>query len=287
MEAGVEEARLDAEVLLAHTLGCQRAQLYAHPERMLQSSERARYKELVARRARREPLAYLTGHREFYGLDLLVDHRVLIPRPETEVLVERAIIEGKGLLEDRGRLIVADIGTGCGAIAIALAVHLPSTQVYATDISPPALAVASHNCRRHGVARRVHLLCGDLLSPLPHQVDMIVANLPYVAPTEMGALPPEVSRYEPRRAWDGGADGLELIGRLLAQAPAYLNDGGCILLEIGAAQGDAAREMAAGYFPTEKVEVLRDGAGLDRVILVRAMPIRRGAVESEGQPCPI
>ncbi|MEA3345684.1 MAG: peptide chain release factor N(5)-glutamine methyltransferase [Chloroflexota bacterium] len=265
-EAKVDSPHLDAELLLAHVLDWHRPQLYTHADQVLQLRERTRFAELIERRAKREPLAYLVGHRGFYGLDFFVDERVLIPRPETEVLVKRAIAEGSRLLELKNHLAIADIGTGCGAIAITLALHLSSAEVYAIDLSTSALEVAEHNCHRHGAEVQVHLLQGDLLASLSRQVDMIVANLPYVAQVEVSALPLEVSRYEPRRAWDGGVEGLEVIERLLAQAGDYLNDEGSIFLEIGATQGPAVQRMAAHYFPTSVVEVLPDGADRDRVV---------------------
>lgn len=291
-EAEVDSPHLDAELLLAHALRWQRARLYTHAEQVLQPQERARYAELIARRAQREPLAYLVGHQEFYGLDFLVDRRVLIPRPETEVVVERAIAEGTHFLEGTGCLAIADVGTGCGAIAIALALHLPSAEVYAIDSSALALDVAARNCCRHGVEERVHLLQGYLLGPLGQSVDLIVANLPYVALAEVAALSPEISRYEPRRAWDGGVGGLEVIDHLLAQAGECLNDGGSllgrrsnILLEIGATQGPAVRGMAARYFPTAVVEVFQDGAGLDRVVSIA--PAQDGTrTKGRRGPCP-
>ena len=273
-EAEVDSPRLDAELLMAHVLGWQRAQIYTHAEQALQPHVQARYASVIARRAQREPLAYLMGHREFYGLDLLVDGRVLIPRPETELLVEEAICRGGRLLESVDCLAIADVGTGCGAIAILLALSLPAAEVYATDLSAPALVVAAHNCRRHGVEGQVHLLQGDLLSPLPQPVDLIVANVPYVALAEAPALAPEISRHEPRQAWNGGVGGLEVIARLLAQAGDYLNDGGSLLLEIGATQGPAVQGIVASCLPTSVVEIVRDGAGLDRV--VSAAHVRRG-----------
>lgn len=282
VEAGVDSPCLDAELLLAHVVGWQRAQLYTHAGRILQPQEQARFAELIARRAKREPLPYLLGHWEFYGLNFRVDRRVFIPRPETELLVERAIELAK---ESRDAALrpysIADVGTGCGAIAIALALHLPSAEVYAIDLSAPALEVAARNCRRHSVEGQVHLLWGDLLSPLPRPVNLIVANLPYVAPDEVDALPPEVSSYEPRWAWYGGVGGLELIERLLAQAEGYLHDRGGIMLEIGAAQGSAVRSLAARYFPTARIEIFQDGAGLDRVacITLRA----QSGMEAEGE----
>ena len=230
------------------------------------------YEELLTRRVQREPLAYLVGHREFYGLDLSVDRRVLVPRPETELLVERAVNLGDLLQKNARCLAIADVGTGCGAIAIALALNLHLAQVYATDISQPALEVAAHNCRRHSVEGRVHLLCGDLLKPLPQPVDMIVANLPYVAQEEFSTLPMDVSAYEPRRAWDGGVGGLEIIERLLSQVDGCLNDGGCILLEIGAVQGERVVNLVAQRFTDGSVHVLQDGAGHDRVVVINTIP---------------
>ncbi len=261
--AGLGEARLDAEILLAHALGITRAQLLADPQRPLGSAKLASYRQLIERRARHEPLAYIVGYKEFYGLDLFIDSRVLIPRPETELLVEKAIE-----ISQR-RSVVADVGTGSGAIAVSLAVHLPQALVYATDASAGALEVAARNCRRHGVEDRVHLLLGHLLEPLPEPVDLIVANLPYVSQAEWAQLPPEISRYEPREALDGGPDGLDHIRRLLGQAGGRLKPGGVILLEIGATQGAAVVALARRHFPAARVEVVRDYARLDRVVIVQ------------------
>jgi len=266
--AQVDSPRLDADLLLAYALGWQRARLYACSDMALQSAEWLRYEDLVSRRARREPLAYLLGQWEFYGIPFFVDRRVLIPRPETEILVEQAIRHGTQMLESVSHLTVADVGTGCGAIAIALAVSLPTTRVYATDLSKPALEVAARNCRRHGVAGRVHLLHGDLLSPLPERVDLVVANLPYVASGEAAALSPEVRCFEPRRAWDGGDGGTEIFERLLAQAGRYVKIGGSILLEIGCAQAHPVLSIVRRCLPGAVVEVRRDHAGRDRVVRV-------------------
>jgi release factor glutamine methyltransferase len=290
--AGIEESRLDAEVLLAHALGITRSQLHAHPQSQLSSAELAHYRQLIERRARREPVAYIVGHQEFYGLDLFVDNRVLIPRPETELLVEKAIEISQRQSVDSGQLVIADVGTGSGAIAVSLAVHLPEILVYATDASLEALEVAARNCRRHGVENRVRLLQGHLLEPLPEPVDLIAANLPYVSQAELAQLPPEISRYEPREALDGGPDGLDHIRRLLAlrpfgyalrraqdtaqdrqaqdvaQAGGYLKSGGVILLEIGTTQGPAVVALAKRHFPAARVEVAKDYAGLDRVVIV-------------------
>ena len=264
---GVDSPRLDAELLLADTVAANRAWLLAHPDRRLTPKELTRFRDLVARRAAREPLAYILGHREFFGLDLLVDARVLVPRPETELLVERAL----AWLRQRHRpkaARIADVGAGSGAIAVALAVHLPTAVVYALDASPGPLAVTGENARRHGVEARVHCLQGDLLAPLPVVVDLVAANLPYVATHEWSGLAPEIREHEPRAALDGGTDGLEIIGRLLRTAGAHLAKEGAIVVEIGAGQGAAATALAKEQFPGALVELQRDYAGLDRLAVI-------------------
>jgi release factor glutamine methyltransferase len=263
-KSALDSPRLDAEILLTHALGITRVQLHAYPPSWLSSAELASYRQLIERRTLREPVAYIVGYKEFYGLDLFVDSRVLIPRPETELLVERAI----EMARTRSLRLIADVGTGSGAIAISLAVHLPQVLVYATDGSPTALEVAASNCRRHRVEDRVHLLQGHLLEPLPEPVDLIAANLPYVSQAEWSQLPPEISHYEPREALDGGPDGLDHIRRLLAQAEGYLKPRGVILLEIGATQGTAAVALAKHHFPAARVEIAKDYAGLDRVVML-------------------
>lgn len=264
-----DEARLDAEVLLAHVLGWPRARLYAHPQRCLMARQQTLYQRLIERRMTYEPVAYLTGHKEFYGLDFFVDRRVLVPRPETELLVEQAIAVVEECAWRAGQAILADVGTGSGAIAVSLAVHLPGVAIYAIDVSPEALAVAAENCRRYGVEGRVRLLAGDLLEPLPEPVDVIVANLPYVSHAEYERLPPEVADYEPRPALDGGSQGLDTIERLLTSAVWHLNPGGVILLEIGATQGQAVTALAQRHWPHAAVELRQDYAGLDRMVTVR------------------
>ena len=264
--AGVLEARLDAELLLGHTLGLNRAAILAQYERPLTPKELTRYRDLVARRAAREPLPYITGHREFFGLDFAVDARVLIPRPETELLVEHALSIAR---RTAGPLEIADVGSGSGAIAVTLVVNLPQATVYALDDSAGALEVTAGNARRHNVAARVRCWQGDLLAPLPGPVDLIAANLPYVTTGEWEALPAELHDHEPRAALDGGPDGLDAIRRLLASAGPYLRPGGALLLEIGASQGAAVTTLAQHCFPAADVRLHRDYAGLDRVVIVR------------------
>ena len=267
---GVDSPRLDAELLLAHVLGVNRAAILAWPERRLTPKELTQHRNLVARRASREPLAYILGHREFFGLDLVVDARVLIPRPETELLVEHALAMGQQRLPaGQVPIEIADVGAGSGAIAITLAVRLPQATVYALDGSADALMVTAENARRHGVDDRVRCLHGDLLAPLPGPVDLITANLPYVTTQEWEQLAPEIRRYEPRAALDGGPDGLDLIRSLLETAPPYLRPGGVLLLEIGAGQGDAVTGLARRQFPHAGVQLHQDYAGLDRLVVVR------------------
>lgn len=262
-EGGVDDARLTAEALLAYVLGISRAQLLARLERGLSESDQTRFLYLVGRAATGEPLAYLTGHREFLGLDFVVTADVLVPRPETELLVEQAL----RWLGDRVAHVI-DVGTGSGIIAVSIAVQRPLARVTAIDRSPAALRVARRNAERHGVTERVSFLQQDLLSPAAslEAVDLICANLPYIPSDDLAVL--EVSRHEPRLALDGGADGLDLIRRLLNQAPAVLSPTGAMLLEIEARQGPAVAALAASAFPGANVLVLHDLAGLDRVVMV-------------------
>ncbi len=262
---GVESPRLDADLLLAHVLGVNRAAILARLEQALKPKELTLFRDLVTRRAQREPLAYIIGHREFFGLDFVVDHRVLIPRPETELLVELALQMARGLASSPQ---IADAGTGSGAIAVTLAVHLPQATIYALDDSAGALAVVHENVCRHGVAEQVRCLQSDLLSSLPGPVDLITANLPYVTSEEWSDLAPEIRDYEPRAALDGGPDGLVLIRRLLATAGPWLRSGGAILVEIGANQGEEATALARENFRQARVQLYQDYAGLDRVVVV-------------------
>ncbi len=266
LSAGIDTPDLDAELLVAHVLGRDRSWVLAHPEGQLDDAAVERLQALVARRARREPLAYILERRDFYDLILWVTPAVLIPRPETEILVERAL----DWLRAHPQARVADIGTGSGAIALALARHAPPTvTLYATDISQQALAVARENARRLGLEGRVVFLHGDLLAPLPEPIDLLVANLPYVSTAVRDELMPEVQEYEPAAALFSDADGLAHIQALLDQAPARMRSGGCILLEIGHDQGGRARAMAQAAFPHAHVQIHPDLAGRDRILEVR------------------
>lgn len=268
--AGVESPRLDAELLLGHVLDTNRATVLAWPERRLTPKELTRYRNLVDRRAGREPLAYIVGSREFYGLAFAVNPSVLIPRPETELLVEHALHRARITANRQtAPLRIADVGAGSGAIAVTLAVHLSNAVVCAVDASTGALAVTGENARRHGVADRVLCLQGDLVAPLAAgAVDLVTANLPYVSTAEWTALAPEIRDHEPRAALDGGPQGLDLIERLLSTAGPCLRPGGTILLEIGASQGIAVTSLARKHFPQGRVELCQDYAGLDRLVIV-------------------
>lgn len=255
----IEDAGLEAEILLRHTLGFNRVQFYMQQDRELSAEENENFRRSMRRRLNNEPTAYITGHREFYGRDFYVDDNVLIPRPETELLVETAL----GLAVNRPIHTIADVGTGSGAIAISLALSLPQIRIYATDISPAALRVAETNCRKHGVTNLVRLLQGDLLAPLPELSDLIVANLPYVREEEL----PRVNtwHFEPSAALNGGHDGLETIRRLGAQVDSKLRPGGALLLEIGSGQGKAVTAFFRQLFPAAEIKLIPDGNGIDRV----------------------
>jgi len=261
-ERRLETPRLDAEILVAHALGLSRVQLYVQHDRPLTPAELADIRELIKRRQAGASVAYVVGKKEFWGLELAVDARVLVPRPDTETLVE----EGRARLDEQQgedeRIV--DIGTGSGAVALALAKLRPSAALHAVDVSPDALAVARANAERLGLP--VTFLEGDLTAPLAEQAafSLIVANLPYVPSGEMAGLAPEV-RAEPALALDGGPDGLDLVRRLVAAAPALLRAGGALALEIGAGQADATAALlqAAGF---QDVRRRRDLAGIERVV---------------------
>ena len=270
-QADQTNARLDAQVLLSHTLHTERSFLYAYPEQVLTSEQEQQYQTLIERRSRGEPIAYLTGHKEFYGLDFLVDKRVLIPRPETELLVEAALTACRTML-DAGRIpIVADIGTGSGVIPVTLAVLEPRLPyLYACDISTDALDVASLNCQRHHVEDRVRLLHGDLLAPLPEPVDILTANLPYIGTEELEELPLDVSAYEPHLALFSGQLGLDLMLRFFheLQHSRKLKKGAIVLLEIGYRQHEALTSILLEIWPHATLTFIKDFAGWNRVLQV-------------------
>jgi release factor glutamine methyltransferase len=262
--AGIETPRPEAEWLLASLLGVERFALYLDPARRLSATQAARFLDLIERRVGREPLQYLLGWEDFHGLRLAVTPDVLVPRPETEGLVEWAV----EALAGRPDPVIADLGTGSGAIACALAQALPAAEVLAVEVSAGALAVASRNVRALGLAARVRLLAGDLFAPLGAlgaSLDLVVANPPYLPSAVIASLPPEVARHEPRAALDGGPDGLGVIRRIVVGAPRVLKPGGWLLMEIGEDQaGPLASLMAAEGF--SGIRARRDLTGVERYI---------------------
>ena len=261
----VPTASQDAELLLLQALSSPRSTLYAHPERLLHPSEQATFAAAVARRLRHEPIQYILGHQEFYGLSLTVTPPVLIPRPETELLVE-ALLER---LPANEPIRMADIGAGSGAICIALAVHLPLAAIAAIDISPEALAVAAANAATHGVSDRISFLEGDLLAPLTGKAEpfhAIVSNPPYVPESERSSLHPQVRDFEPAGALFAGSDGLEIYQRLIPQAAEHLAPAGLLALEIGMGQQQALSRLLQDW---QAVEFLDDLRGIPRVALAR------------------
>lgn len=264
--AGIDDPRLEADVLWMKALHIDRAQLYARLHDAPAEAHAAAAEAFTARRLRREPLAYVTGTREFYGLDLTVGPGVLVPRPDTETLVAEAI----AVLSRRAApaAVIADIGCGSGAIAVALAANLADVTVHAVDRSAAAVALARANAGRHGLGARVRVYSGDLTAPLPEPVDLIAANLPYVRSDELPTLEPEVSVFEPAEALDGGADGLDLVRRLLREAPARLRPGAAVLLELDPRQFDEATAFAAEAMPAAHARSVRDLAGRERVLVI-------------------
>jgi release factor glutamine methyltransferase len=264
---GVASARLEAEILLAHTLKISRASLLARLGDAISPEDAAQFAGMVARRAQREPIAYIVGHQEFYGIEFYVDRRVLIPRPETEHLVELAL---KALRQvPHPEPVIADVGTGSGAIALALARNTHRTRIIATDISPNALAVAQLNAERLGLAERIEFRTADLLEGIPAPIDILVANLPYIPLEREQALPREIRQYEPRVATIAGLDGLSVIRRLLKQVEAHVARSSFIFLEISEEQGEAASGVVNSILPRAQVRVHSDLEGLDRVLEIR------------------
>ncbi|MCU0572138.1 MAG: peptide chain release factor N(5)-glutamine methyltransferase [Syntrophobacteraceae bacterium] len=265
---GIPQPRSDAEVLLAHALGLERLQLYLRHDQPLAGSELARFRDLVRRRAAREPAQYITGRQEFWSLELEVTPATLIPRPETEVLVEKALelIEGRPLR-------ILDLGTGSGAIALALAHEAPQISVFATDRSTEALLVARRNARRHGLESRISFACMDLIEafrPNGRLFHLVVSNPPYIGDVEIPALPPEVGFFEPRDALRGGGPlGIDLLVRILHQVPPFLQGSGHLLMEIGQGQEDPLARLVSGKTGVANFELIKDYSGMVRVLHVQ------------------
>ena len=265
--AGIENPRLDAELLLRHALGMNQAEFYLHVDDVIGPDLERRIWRLLQRRARREPLAYIAGQKEFWSLDFTVTPDVLIPRPETELLVEAALERTRPML--KSPLTILDIGTGSGAIAVCLAKELREAQIIAVDISNGALRVARENAERHGVADRIRFVEGDLFAPLAEErenFNLILANPPYIRSGDVAELAPEIREWEPITALNGGADGLDIYRRIVTECGGYLAGEGHLLFEIGESMAEAVGQMIARAGGFEAALILRDYAGKDRVI---------------------
>ena len=258
-----ESPALDAQVLLAHTLNSSRSWVLAHPEAVLSVAQADFLSEARQALLQGKPLPYILGQWEFYGLDFLVTPDVLIPRPETELLVEQGL---QWLAEHPDTDRIVDIGTGSGCIAVSLAVHRPNIKIVAIDISPGAIEVARQNAHKHAVAPRIEFVLSDLLSALDGCFGLLCANLPYIPSGALQGL--AVAQNEPNLALDGGQDGFDLIRRLLRQAPARLAKNSLLLAEIEAGQGKAAREAAQAVFPAAQISLLQDLSGRDRLLKI-------------------
>jgi release factor glutamine methyltransferase len=266
----IADASLECELLLRHALKISRVKLYQDLNHELSSNQEAAFWQLIKRRLSHEPTAYITGHCEFYGLDFYVDPGALIPRPESELLVEEALKYADNYPTGKNApLLIAEVGTGSGAIAVTLALQLPRAKIYAIDVSVFALEVAAINCRRHRVGNQIQFLTGNMLEVLPEPVDLIVANLPYVKDNEMEELDPEIRLFEPRIALAGGEDGLDKIRQLCQHAGDRLRPEGCLLLEIGLEQGRAVTKLLYDHFSSAQIEVIPDLSGIDRVVCLR------------------
>jgi release factor glutamine methyltransferase len=269
-QKGVESDRLEAQLLLAHALGCKRVELYTRHDEEPSEAQRKTFRELVQRRVKGSPVAHILGRKEFFSLEFEVSPAVLVPRPDSEWLVTECLQLAKPLAEPT----VLDVGTGSGCLAVAVAHRHKGARVTAVDISPEALAVAGRNASKHGVAERVRFLEGDLLAPLAEgeAFDFVLSNPPYIPRAELARLAPEVRDHEPRLALDGGEDGFAVFDRLLAAAPAHLKPGGYLLVEIGAGQEAGGRERFGRHPGYELGPAVYDAAKHPRVLRARWRP---------------
>ncbi len=268
----IDQPRSACEILLGHALGLKRVDLYVEYDRPLQPEELATFKELIKRHLRREPVAYITGEKGFWSLDLKVTPHVLIPRPETEILVE-AVLSVIPVESPPRPLKILDLGTGSGAIVVALAKERPGHRFFAVDSSAEALGVAQENARRHGVGGGIAFSLGNWFEAVREDgegFDVIVSNPPYIRREDLEVLPPEISRYEPRQALDGGPDGLDAIRVITGEGPRHLQPGGWLFMEIGFDQWAAVEGLVIGAMAYEGVSVIKDYAGLNRVVKARA-----------------
>jgi len=262
----VPSPRMNAELLLMFVLSCDRAYLFAHPERKLTADEQSHYDAALVERSRGVPAQYITGHQEFWGIDLIVSPAVLIPRPETEHVIETVLELEAHSRSPEAESHIADVGTGSGCIALALAKELPEAEIHATDISPAALEIARANAARHQLERRIHFHQSDLLSGLDGPFDLIVSNPPYVGDEEEDQVQLEVRKFEPRQAVFAGAIGTEVIARLIPRAHAALRPGGWLIFEISGTISDQVLRLLQGW---ENVKVIPDLQSIPRVVRAR------------------
>ena len=266
--ASVPSPRMNAELLLMFTLECDRAYLHAHSERKLSADEQSRYDQALAERERGMPAQYITGHQEFWGMDLIVTPAVLIPRPETEHVIETVLARVARAPSPASLLRIVDVGTGSGCIALALAKELPGAEIHATDISAAALEIARANAARHQLEDRIQFHQADLLQGLGRgEFDFVVSNPPYVGDSEADQVQLEVRKYEPRNAVFAGATGLEVIERLIPQARESLKPEGWLVMEISGTIADGVRDLLAGW---NDVQIAKDLQGIERVVSARA-----------------
>lgn len=270
---GIDSPRLDAEVILSHLMDCKRIDLYVNPDKPVEKTTVASYKRAIQKRAQRVPLQYITNHAEFMSLDFYVDERVLIPRPETELLVE-AVIKRSQIPSQENEIIVVDIGVGSGNIAIALAKKIGNVRIFAVDISPDALAVARINAQRHDVLDKITFLCGDIFKPLEgygieSKVSFIVSNPPYISSDEFDTLQKEARDYEPYAALISGQDGLQMFKRIVSQVNTWLKPGGFIIFEVGEKQAYQVARLLEDTGCFKKPEFMKDYQHIDRIVIAR------------------
>ncbi len=258
---GIDDPRFEAELLLTGALGIKKSELVLYQSKSVEDKNFKRYQELVKRRLKHEPTAYILGNQPFLGLNIIVNRSVLVPRPETELLAEQAL----KVTSRESRVAIADIGTGSGCIAVALAKGLPQAEVYAIDSSNDALKVAKQNAEQYHVADRCRFIKGNLLEPLKVPVDLIISNPPYIPAGEIKNLQPEVRDWEPKQALDGGKDGLDYIRKIIAESPKHLKPNGRLMMEFGFGQAGAIEKLAAGC---GQVEITKDYAGIPRILSI-------------------
>ncbi len=268
-QAGIDSPRIEAEVLLAGALGFCREEIYRRPERILNEDEKSISRDFVDRRAHREPVAHILGYREFWSLDFKITSDVLIPRPETETLIETLLKLQAEVSPGQARRLL-DIGTGSGIIAVVAVREIANCLVTATDLSPDALVVARANADAHGVTDKINFVQGDLFAGPPEKLyDFIVSNPPYIETKRLTDLMPDVRDFEPKTALDGGADGLDFYRRIISRASDYLKEGGGLVFEIGETQAEAVSRLLCAEDEYETLKVTQDYSGYDRVVSAR------------------